>query len=124
VTEINKGPPYRSVICYNRFDLKKAIELSGVNSCVCMGIWPGKKTTDGFILNPGSYTTLSSPEEHKDIDSAESITVAFHPDTNAFTRLYYTPGAFAENQTMIMSQDKALYEYVKNSGLKFKSVIE
>jgi hypothetical protein len=114
----------RSTICYNRFELKATIEVNGIVSCSCVGIWPGKKTTDGFILSPSHYLkTPLPPEEHKDIDSAESITVVFHTD-NTFYRLLYTPGAFATNQTPIMSQDKALYEYVKTVGLKFSSVIE
>lgn len=121
----NKSP--RNFICYNRFDLKLAIESckikEGEFNCFCVGIWPGKKTTDGFTMNPQAYIKNTPEEMHKDIDSASSITVVFYTD-NTFSRLLYTPGDYAGNQTPVMSQDKNLYEYVKNVGLKFISVIE
>lgn len=113
-------------LCYNRFDLKRAIEQDinpRCDPCLCLGIWPGKKTTDGFLLNPDAYTKYAPPEEHKDIDSAESITVILHLD-NSLNKLLYIPGSFAENQTPVMSQDKGLYEYIKAAGLKFSSIIE
>jgi len=109
-------------ICYNRYDLKLAIKQY-MAPCICMGIWPGKKITDGFVLNPETYSKFAPPEVHKDIDSADSITVIFYTD-NTFNRILYTPGAFVENQIPVMSMDRDLYEYVKNIGLNFKAVIE
>ena len=112
----------RSVLCYNRFDLKKSIEEWSPN-IECIGIWPGKKTTDGFILNPDVYKKYAPPEIFKDIDSADSITVIFNTD-NIFNRILYTPGTFSDSQVPVMSTDRALYEYAVNVGLKFRAVID
>jgi hypothetical protein len=111
-------------ICYNRFDLKKTILQYGVVFCKCIGIWPGKKTTDGFNLDPAFYSLCCDPPEgDKDIDSAENITVVFHTD-NTFFRVLYTPGAFAEGHIPVISEDEALYDYVKAAGLRFTSCVE
>lgn len=120
--EISLAGIPRTIVCYNRFDLKKVIE-DWSPDIECIGIWPGKKTTDGFILNPDVYRKFIPVEMHKDIDSADSITIIFFSD-NSFSRILYTPGAFANSQIPVMSQDRALYDYVINAGLKFKAVIE
>jgi len=115
-----------SMLLYNRYDLKKFIKsdkkkhtFPSVISCI--GIWPGKKTTDGFILNPEAYTRYSPPEEHKDIDSAESITVLLHSDS-VFDHIIYIPGSFSDSLIPVVSTDKTLYEYIKNAGLKSKII--
>lgn len=107
---------------YNRYDFKKFIdEDKKKHTCPsvvsCIGLWPGKRTTDGFILNPEVYTRYSPPEEHKDIDSAESITVFSHGDS-VFSHVTYTPGSFSNKLIPVVSSDKTLFDYIKNAGLK------
>jgi hypothetical protein len=107
-------------IVYNRFDLHAFLEKNGT-TCRCVGIWPGKKSTDGFTLNPKSYSTLiPPPEEHKDIDSSESISVTFSSD-GKFEELLYVPGNFFEDRTPILSKDIKLFEYIRKSGLIFST---
>ena len=107
-------------IVYNRYDLHDFLNKHGL-ICRCIGVWPGKRSTDCFILNPKSYSlTDIPPEEHKEIDSAEAITVKLS-SAGALEELIYIPGAFVEDRTPILSKDGKLFEYIKKSGLKFST---
>ena len=109
-------------IVYNRYDLRNFLEKHGL-SCRCVGVWPGKKSTDCFVLNPKSYSTIEIPPEiHKEIDSAEDITVELGPE-GFFEKLTYTPGTFVEDRTPILSKDRNLFDYIKKSGLKFSTFL-
>jgi hypothetical protein len=107
-------------IVYNRYDLHDFLNKNGL-ACRCIGVWPGKKSTDCFVLNPKSYSLIDIPPEmSKEIDSAEGIIVKLSSDGN-FEDLTYTPGTFVEDRTPILSKDGKLFEYVKKSGLKFST---
>lgn len=99
-------------LCYNRFDL--AIEVNKPGFISCLGVWPGKKTTDGFVINPEAYTKVLPPEEHKDIDSANEIIVMLHDD-KVFSRIIYT---IPYTQASVECFDEKLYHYVKTIGLQ------
>jgi len=107
-------------IVYNRYDLRNFLEKHGT-VCRCVGVWPGKKSTDCFILSPKSYSTINTPPEmHKEIDSAETISIKLDSE-GAFEQLTYIPGSFVEDRTPILSKDQNLFNYVKKSGLKFST---
>jgi hypothetical protein len=109
-------------IIYNRYDLYNFLNKNGL-TCRCIGVWPGKKSTDCFVLNPKSYSTIDIPPEmHKEIDSAEGIVVKLSSD-GIFEELTYTPGTFAEDRTPVLSKEIKLFEYVKKSGLKFSTLL-
>ena len=100
---------------YNRFDLKNIINSSTNLSCI--GVWPGKKNTDCFILDPDAYKNLAPPEIHKDIDSAEDIKIFINSD-GYFMKISYVPGAFSSDRTPHESEDINLCSYIKAAGLK------
>ena len=104
-------------VVYNRYDLnntKKLIEIK-----YCMGVQPGRKNTDCFILDPESYTKITPPEEFRDIDSAENIEVQKSFE-NKLKQINYTPGPHSDDKTPIISKDQKLYDYIKFAGLKCK----
>lgn len=107
-------------IFYNHYDLHKLIQIKKISKCI--GIWPGKKNTDCFILNPEVYSKYFPPEIHKDIDSAEEVNVFFVD--GRFDRIEYKPGPFSEDRTVILSRDKILYQYLNDIGFKFKRYFE
>lgn len=102
-------------IAYNRFDLK---EISSKNKIeLCFGVWPGKKTTDCFLIDPKAYTSHCPPERHKNIDSAENIIVQKDTEGN-FIGISYLP--FGET-TWIVSYEPLLFDYIRLNGLKYTS---
>lgn len=103
-------------VAYNHFDLKKIIDNNKILSCV--GIWPGKKTTDAFSINPDAYCDFLLPEKFKDIDSALQITVFM--ENGNFDRVEYIPGPHEQDQRLHTTRDKNVYTYLINVGLKFK----
>lgn len=105
-------------VAYNRFDLKNIINSSLVLNCI--GVWPGKKNTDCFILDPDAYRNLAPPERYKDIDSAEDIKIFINPD-GYFVKISYIPGAFSSDRTPHESEDMNLCSYIQTAGLKHSS---
>jgi hypothetical protein len=104
-------------IVYNKFDFITLLQTKNIR--LCCGVWPGKKTTDGFVLDPKAYASAPKPpEEHKDIDNAEAITVIM--EKSLFSKLRYS----LKDQTPIESRDSDLLEYIKKSGLRFSLVFE
>lgn len=108
------------LVAYSHYDLKRILESENIIGCV--GIWPGKMNTDCFILNPKKYSEWAPPEIHKDIDSAEEVII--YIKNKSFDRIEYKPGPHAEDQTVIVSKDEKLYNYLINIGLKIKKVFE
>jgi hypothetical protein len=105
-------------VVYNRFDLRAFFAKNGT-TCRCVGVWPGKKSTDCFTLNSKSYSLIDTPPEiHKEIDSAESIAVTLD-ENGAFEEITYIPSLFFEGRTPIVSKEKALFEYVRKVGLRY-----
>jgi hypothetical protein len=105
---------------YNRYDLITLLKTES-NIRACYGVWPGKKSTDVFPLNPKAYVELPLPPEmHKDIDSAAWITVCTEFD-GGFSKLSYCP---KEATVTVESKDKALFDYIKKIGLRYTSVFE
>jgi len=101
-------------VAYNRFDLKKIITINKLISCV--GMWPGKKNTDCFILDPEAYT-IAPPERYKDIDSATDLKVYLDPD-GAFMKITY----IINDLVTVESDDKELLEYVRKVKLKHQNL--
>jgi len=108
-------------VVYNRYALKEVTERI-VKKSTCLGVWPGKKNTDCFLINPEKYCEKVPPKEHADIDSAVEIKIVRDED-GIFQGIEYQPGPFALNQASIISTDKELFEYIKYARLKSKNVI-
>jgi hypothetical protein len=96
---------------YNHTELEKMSHIPGITM---IGIWPGKKNTDVFILNTESYKdTPVAPHGHENIDSAESITV-YYSSPNVFDHVTYT----LPEQTPIICKDPQLVTYIKEACIK------
>ena len=109
---------YNFHMAYNRFELITLLRTKDIKTC--FGIWPGKKNTDGFIMDPKIYVALPlPPEEHKEIDNAIEITV--YMEGEKFSRMSYF---LNKDEVKIESKDSALFNYVKKVGLRFSLVFE
>ena len=102
-------------VAYNRSDLR---DIANMPEIALIGVWPGKKNTDLFYLNPGCYKSIPIPPKgHEDIDSAESIIIS-----------YITPGTFDRvtyqlpEQVPILCKDKSIVDYIKESGIRHSVV--
>jgi hypothetical protein len=102
-------------VAYDRFGLGTAIKAGKVFKCV--GIWPGKKNTDVFPLNPEFYTAMP-PSEYRDIDNALSIMVKYV--SGEFSELRYKTMENVE----VLVKDVELLKYITSLGLKHTSVHE
>jgi len=109
-------------LAYSHADLR-AVLHGGNNITRCLGVWPGKKTTDCFVMDPTKYGLYSPPDLHRDIDSAVDIEV-FVDRENNFIRLEYTPGPHATDRTRVVSKDQLLFDYVGKVNLRRKVVLE
>lgn len=111
-------------VAYSRFMLKKIIDRtkkSNKEIKECLGVWPGKKSTDCFIIDPKDYTALVPPEIHADIDSAEEIIVVCD-ENGVFEGIQYRPGSFAKDRTPVISKDYLLLDYIRYTGLRCGNV--
>ncbi len=110
-----------SIMAYNRYELKKIITTRKI--VYLLGIWPGKRVTDGYPLKPEKYKDFPvPPERYKNIDSAIDIIIMM--DKDQFSKIIYKPGPRSEDHVLIESDDFKLYEYVRKAGLKYKTVFE
>src|SRR5512135_2368334 len=81
---------YSIQMAYNKFDLVKILKNNDVRSCY--GVWPGKKMTDSFVLDPKSYSEMPLPPENsKDIDNASEIIVHME-EGQSFLKVSYRVG--------------------------------
>lgn len=109
-------------VTYNRFELKKVIDKhKNLSLSKCLGVWPGKKNTDCFIINPEMYCAHVPPEIYADIDSAEEIIIVIN-EKNIFEGVRYTPGPHAKDRTPVISRDQSLINYIIYAGLKCRNV--
>jgi len=108
---------FQVIPAYNRFDLKKIIVTYNVISCV--GVWPGKKNSDCFFLDP-EYYKIAPPERHKEIDSAKEIIIYYDTHGN-YMKVVYT---MSEDTYSIECGKQELLNYIKKVGLKFKNRYE
>jgi len=102
---------------YNRYDLKKIIESSGVVMISCVGIWPGKGISDCFILNPEAYR-IAPPEGFKDIDDAKEI-IVYNDTDGSFMKISYK---ISDQKPIFESTDKELLKYIRTVGLKYQNL--
>lgn len=99
-------------VAYNHYDLKKILLKGSITSCI--GVWPGRKSTDCFILSVDSYKSIEvPPEANKGIVNAEQITVHFHQ--GIFFDIEYNE---VGGERVITSNDPALFNYITKMGLK------
>ncbi len=101
-------------VAYNRYDLKKIIESSDT-IISCIGVWPGKKTSDCFILNTNAYKT-APPERYKDIDNA--IEIKIYNNRGSFMKITYK----IIDKPLVESTDEELLKYIKAVGLKHQNL--
>lgn len=110
-----------SLMAYNRYDLKQIMTTRKM--VYLLGIWPGKKVTDGYPLKLEAYKDIPvPPERYKDIDSAVEIKIIMEKDQ--FSKMIFRPGPRSENKTPVESNDFKLYDYVRKAGLKYKTSFE
>jgi hypothetical protein len=108
VIGINNGD---LVIAYNNKNLKEIASIKGIK---LFGIWPGKINTDLFILIPEYYKDLPvPPENHRDIDLAESISIVYESD-GTFDHVNYLL-----NGTSIICKDPVLVDYIEKIGIRY-----
>lgn len=98
-------------VAYNSFDLKTI--LNKKQTVTCLGVWPGKKDTDCFLLDTNYYGEFAPPVEYKDIESASKIEVFMDSKGNFVKLIYSLPEASPVTCTNI-----ALYDFIKKHGTK------
>jgi hypothetical protein len=106
---------------YNGYDLKLVIDNKKVLKMI--GIWPGKMNTDVFVLNPETYGKYAPPEEYKEIDSAEDVTIRIDLAGETVC-VEYVPGPHEKDRTLIVSRNKDLINYLKNAQKSYKVASE
>lgn len=109
-------------VAYSHSDLNKILH-GGNNITRCLGMWPGKKSTDCFVMDPTKYGLHTPPDLHRDIDSAIDVEVFLDPGGN-LKRVEYTPGPHAADRTRVESKDPNLYEYISKINLRCKVTTE
>jgi hypothetical protein len=108
---------YSVQMAYNKFDLVNILKNYDIRSCY--GVWPGKKTTDSFLLDPKIYIALPLPPENsKEIDNASEIIVHMEAG-QSFLKVSYTVGG-----TEYESKSKELLDYIKKAGVRFSLVFD
>jgi hypothetical protein len=105
---------------YNNYDLHKVKSSHTIKKM--LGIWPGNKDTDIFMLDPEFYGEVFPPMAYKDIDSASDIKI-FYKSAELFDRIEYVPGFHVENREKITSNNKDLLNYLRAVRLKNTLVI-
>ena len=112
----------KMAVAYNRYDLKMI--LAKLQPKACLGVWPGKKSSDVFILDPVSYQNEPTPPEiHKDVDSSLDIKV-INDREGKFVRVEYVPGPHIKDQTPVVCHEQSLAEYLKKTAKHAKTVFE
>jgi len=113
-------PGFPVSVVYNHKNLRE-MAIDGLYGKITMvGIWPGKRNTDLFYLNPDYYKDISIPPEgHEDIDSADAIIISYSAP-NVFDHVTYQ---FSE-QTPIICKDPSIVNYIKESGIRHTVVLE
>jgi hypothetical protein len=102
------------LIAYNNYDLKRLLDTKDMKIRKLLGIWPGKRNTDIFVLKPECYGKMAPPKEHKDIDNAETIVIEYAKDNN-FSAVMYA----LHQGPVTTSKDPALEGYLKVAGKKY-----
>lgn len=108
----------RLFIAYDNYTFKTILNSVAVKKCV--GVWPGKRDTDVFRLNPDNYANMIvPPAKLRNIDHAEEITVL--EKNGKFIKvewlIYNDPGVLFK-QT---SNNKDLHDYIIRAGRKHKT---
>jgi len=103
-------------VVYNRFDLRVALGRYVVVKM--LGIWPGKRHTDCFVLNPDEYKdTPAPPADHADIDSAEDV-VLVYDKKESFLRITYREDV--TKASVVVSDSQELLHYIEQAGIRHR----
>lgn len=108
----------RLFIAYDNYTLKTILNTVDVKKCV--GVWPGKRDTDIFRLNPDNYKNMIvPPSDLRDIDHAEEITV--FEEKEKFVKVEWL--TYDEQGVLLKraSDDKKLHDYIVRAGRKHKT---
>jgi hypothetical protein len=105
------------LIAYDQYALKLAIDNKKIIKCI--GVWPGKYSTDCFPLNPEKYR-YAPPQLHRDIDNARSIEVNYK--AGEFENIIYSIEDLQGIILQVETKDKDLLDYITKIGLQFKSI--
>lgn len=110
---------FKVLVAYSKFELVRILQENKVKCC--HGIWPGKKMSDCFILDPEKYVkTLIPPEDHKEIDNASEITLCLDTDCN-FIKVSYLP---RNSDVVIETKNQLVLDYLKKAGIRYATVFE
>lgn len=102
---------------YNRFNLSRILNGGGVKKAI--GVWPGKKNTDVFILSVETYKEIPTPpEEHEEIDSSPEVVVKLGKDGMIRGIAYLNQRTDKETVT----QDPKVYSYIKAAGIPHRVI--
>ena len=102
------------LLAYNNYDLKRVLDTKGLQIRKLLGIWPGKRNTDVFVLKPECYGKIAPPKEHKEIDNAETVVIEYAKNS-VFSAVLYA----LYQGPIISSKDQALEKYLKVAGRKY-----
>lgn len=105
-------------VAYNRYTLHMILNSGNIVKMV--GVWPGKKNTDIYVMNIDTYKGIPiPPAEYADIDSAEEVTLYYnaHNDPIALTFRSDPSDSFVTRLN-----DPNLCRYVVKAGIKHKMV--
>lgn len=108
----------RDIRCaYSRCQLSRVLKENPVTKMV--GVWPGKKNTDVFILNVESYKNIPTPpEEHEEIDSSPEVVVKLGKGGDLRGIAYFNQ----ELNQEVVTQDSEVYDYIKAAGVQHRVI--
>lgn len=104
-------------IAYNRFQLKGILQNHEVYCLI--GVWPGKKNTDLFILDPNKYKDIPTPpEQHQEIDSSPEIVVKISKGGTVRGIAYLNQ----KTDEQVLTQEAEIYDYIKSVGIQHRVI--
>jgi len=116
------GTDGKVYVAYNRYSLR--LVMQKIEIVKSIGVWPGRKNTDCFVLDPAAYkTTPVPPAENADIDSADDVTVFYGPD-DQFLRVAYKEDPIDHSESVCISTKAELLTYIEQAGIKHKVIHE
>lgn len=106
-------------LAYNRYSLSLIFKHRNIKKC--LGVWPGKINTDCFPLDVESYSNLPAPpEKHRNIDDSPEINVSY--EKGVFKKVAYSDRLSDGSIVQVVSEEKELYDYIINVGLKHRNI--
>jgi hypothetical protein len=102
-------------VAYDSSSLSHLISSKEIYQII--GVWPGKKNTDCFLLSKEHYGNLKPPKGHELVDQAKKIVLIYVK--GIFSKVVYSVEG---KEGIFDSGDKALADYIITAGLQHKVV--